>query len=82
MGLVTELFGLVRWDFLFQVIRVEGGEVQYDGISLHWRLPQMSAAGGDASTATLEFFAATDVNTVLPFSVEMYSTTSLCEIEV
>ncbi|PHJ21770.1 coatomer delta, partial [Cystoisospora suis] len=65
-----------------QIVRVEGGEVQYDGISLHWRLPQMSANGGDTSTATLEFFAATDVNTVLPFSVEMYSTTNLCELEV
>ncbi|PFH33826.1 adaptor complexes medium subunit family protein [Besnoitia besnoiti] len=64
-----------------QVLRVDGGETQHDGMSLHWRLPQMSASG-ELATATLEFFAATDINTVLPFSAEMRSTESICAFDV
>nr|CEL64619.1 TPA: coatomer delta subunit, putative [Neospora caninum Liverpool] len=63
-----------------QILRVDGGETQHDGVSLHWRLPQMSVS--ELSTATLEFFAATSVSTVLPFSVEMHSKETICEFDV
>ncbi|KYK69074.1 adaptor complexes medium subunit family protein [Toxoplasma gondii TgCatPRC2] len=63
-----------------QILRVEGGETQHDGLSIHWRLPEMSVSG--LSAATLEFFAATSVTTVLPFSVEMHSKESICDFDV
>lgn len=62
-----------------QVLRTDAGTTEHDGVSVHWFLPEM---GEQLSAATIELTANTSLTTLMPFSVEMHSRDSICNVEV
>lgn len=62
-----------------QVLRTDAGTTEHDGVSVHWFLPEM---GEQLSAATIEITANTSLTTLMPFSVEMHSGESICNVEV
>ncbi|CDI85770.1 coatomer delta subunit, putative [Eimeria praecox] len=62
-----------------EVLRTDAGTTEHDGVSVHWFLPEM---GEQLSAATIELTANTSLTTLMPFSVEMHSRDSICNVEV
>lgn len=62
-----------------QVLRTDAGTTEHDEVSVHWFLPEM---GEELSAATIELSANTSLATLMPFSVELHSRTSICNVEV
>eukprot|EP00920_Eleutheroschizon_duboscqi_P030380 GHVT01073670.1.p1 GENE.GHVT01073670.1~~GHVT01073670.1.p1 ORF type:complete len:518 (+),score=134.79 GHVT01073670.1:891-2444(+) len=70
---------LVPQETNYQIKSIHGGTTDHDGLTLHWRIPSMTL---EDAAADLEFIAASPSNSLLPFTFEARSSSTLCPLHV